>query len=122
MGGKMRTLILSAILAVTLSAKDRNWETGKVLDVHQERFYNHGMNAQPDVAEYFLIQGAEYTYLVEQPLIFVWNTPIQLTVNSTVKFVIEKGGSLGRKIRLVDDFGKEHERGIYLLKRVKNPD
>jgi hypothetical protein len=114
----MRTLILAGILAVTLSAKDRNWQTGKMIDTQISTRYagQTGANGSTDpiniVWQTVVIAGDDYTYAAERTLRWRWSKPAALTVNAPVKFAVEK-----QKLFLVDDSGKEYE--LYIDKRIK---
>lgn len=105
----MKTFILSAILVITLSAKDRNWQMGKVTDEATTTNTYAGQAPRQTV----VIACAGYTYTAELILRWRWSKDANLTVNTPVKFAVER-----RKLFLVDDSGKQYELNI--VKRVKN--
>ncbi len=130
-------LLLCLVLGVAMAAKDRNWETGKVLDANHSRYlagmvgssqtignaqiygnsgsYNESTSGARHAiyrtTETILIEGTEYAYFAEEAHRSRWKKNALLTVNAPVKFAIEK-----RKLYVIDDEGKEHEMEI--TKRV----
>jgi hypothetical protein len=137
-------LLATCLLAPAIAPaaeKARDWQTGKVLDTDQVRYYagtvgssntngnvqvyNGGYGTYQDhtstshrvvyrTYETFAIEGDAYTYVAEQRLKWRWSKPAMLTVNGTVKFAVEK-----RKLFVIDDEGKEYELSV--VKRVLKP-
>jgi hypothetical protein len=117
--------------------KNRDWQTGKVLDSQRSRYFagtvgnanmtgtaqatgNYGVyqgntsssqTAVYRVYETFLIEGEKYAYLAQERLRWRWSKAANLTVNGPVKFTVEK-----RNLFVIDEDGKEHEMKI--LKKI----
>jgi len=134
------TLIpLAALLAVNtadLAAKDRQWETGTLLDSRERSYTNSNVTTErgtvPGVVDggtysrqkesyevdtvwqEYAIKAGGYGYKAKQPLQWRWSKPAVVTVGGSVKFAIE-----GRSLYLVDDTGKEYR--MELLQRVAIP-
>jgi len=127
---------------VAISAeKQRDWQTGKVLDTERSRYFagtvsngnttgtaqangsygtyqgNTTTTSTPVYRMYqtFLIEGPTHAYLVQQRLRWKWSKPANLTVNGPVKFSVEK-----RKVFVVDEDGKEYEMEV-VKKVLKQP-
>ena len=118
---------------VPAAEKNRDWQTGKVLDSQRSRYFagtvgsanttgtvqtngdngtyqgstNTSQIAVYRVYETFLIEGDTHAYLAQERLRWRWSKPANLTVNGPVKFAVEK-----RKLFVIDEDGKEHEMGI----------
>lgn len=126
------TLFVFGLLCV--SAKDRNRQTGRVLDTERNRYFRgfvgssnesgtvgqngaySGTSSSDSVAIYrtyqtYVIEADTYVYQVEERLKWRWSKPANVTVNAPVQFAVDKG-----KVWLLDDDGKEHETKI--VKRV----
>jgi hypothetical protein len=132
--------ILAALLLANAAAgaeKQRDWQTGKVLDSERSRYFagtvgsanttgtaqangNYGtyqgqtkssQTAVYRTYETFLIEGESYAYLAQERLRWRWSKPANLTVNGPVKFAVEK-----RKLFVIDEDGKEHDMEI--IKKV----
>lgn len=123
----------AAALVAAAAEKQRDWQTGKVLDSQRSRYFagtigstnttgtaqangnygtyqgntNTSQTAVYRVYETFLIEGETHAYLAQERLRWRWSKPANLTVNGPVKFAIEK-----RKLFVVDEDGKEHEMEI----------
>lgn len=141
----MTKLHVSAVLALALlsisslaaAEKQREWQTGKVLDSQRSRYYagtvggsntsgtinengnysgttNGSQSAVYRVYETFLIEGDTYVYEAQEHIKWRWSKPANLTVNGPVKYAVEK-----RKLHVIDDDGKEHEMEI--VKRTLKP-
>lgn len=107
--GRVLTLITLAVLLV--SAKDHHtWQTGKVVDTQLDTRPFGLSTADWQVVA---IGSGDYTYTGQRMLKFRWSKRANLTVNTPVKFAVEK-----QKLFLVDDDGKEYELDIF--KRIKN--
>ena len=97
-----------------MQAKDRNWRTGKLLDVKNEntqRFVN-GTSYGGELWDYTVDDG-KYVWVMQRELHLRWDKPLFVTVNAPVKFAIEKHTAY-----LVDDDGKEHKLSL-LSKAIK---
>ena len=132
--------LLVVFLLVTLSAgtlfakKDRDWQTGKMLDTERNRYFGgmvgggnqsgtvardgsyNGTTNSNAVAVYrviqtYVIEAETYAYVVEERLKWRWSKPANVTVNAPVRFAVKK-----RTVWILDDDGKEHETQI--VKRV----
>ena len=135
-------LCLTLVLIASAAEKQRDWQTGKVVDSERNRYFagtignsNTTGTAQANgdygtyqgtittthtavyrVYETFIIEGETYAYVAQERLRWRWSKPANLTVNGPVKYAVEK-----RKLYVVDDDGKEHEMEI--VKRIlKQPD
>ena len=114
----MKLLIVSALIVITLNAKDRNWEPGKVIDQEvTTRDAGQAGQGHPTniVTQTVVIAGDDYSaplgrfyqeYMAQRQL-HVWSKTAVLIVNTPVKFAVEK-----RKLYLVDDDGKNYEFDI----------
>jgi hypothetical protein len=128
-------LLISIFMLGTATGaeKQRDWQTGKVLDSERNRYFvgtlgnanttgtaqingNYGtyqgnttssQRAVYKVYETFLIEADTYAYFAQERLHWRWSKPANLTVNGPVKYAVEK-----RKLFVVDDDGKEHEMEI----------
>jgi hypothetical protein len=134
-------VLLATLASATAADKQRDWQTGKVLDSERNRYFvgtvgnanttgtaqingNNGtyqasttssQSALYKVYETFLIEGDSYAYLAQERLRWRWSKPANLTVNGPVKYAVEK-----RKLFVVDEDGKEHEMEI-VKKTLKVP-
>jgi hypothetical protein len=134
------TLIpLAALLAMNtpdLAAKDRNWESGTLLDSRERSYTNSNVTTErgtvPGVVDggtysrqkethevdtiwqEYMIKAGAFGYRAKQPLQWRWSKPAVVTVGGPVKFAVE-----GRSLYLVDDSGKEYK--MELLQRVAIP-
>ena len=138
-----RSLICIAILLLGIcqlsnAEKQRNWQTGKVLDSERSRYFagtvgssntngtygNGGYNANSNgsqtavyrVYQDFVIEGDQYAYLAQEHLKWRWSKAANLTINGPVKYAVEK-----RNLYVIDDDGKEHEMEI-TKKTLKIPE
>jgi hypothetical protein len=126
-----RLFLLSLVTTLVVAApKERAWQTGKVLDSQQQRYFagtvgnsntsgnvdssgnihansSGGETAVYRVVEDFVIEGEQYVYLAQEHLRWRWSKAANVTVNGPVKFAIEK-----RKLYAIDEDGKEHEMEI----------
>lgn len=109
--------------------KNRDWQTGKVLDSQRNRYFagtvGDANTTIPNEAtglptstyssqtavyrtyETFLIEGDKYAYVAQERLHWKWSKPANLTVNGPVKYAVEK-----QTLFVVDEDGKEHEMEI----------
>jgi hypothetical protein len=139
-----RRLILVALLASPAfgAAKQRDWQTGKVLDTQRQRYFagtvansnssgtvdvdgnsgtyrgqsNGSSTAVYRVFETFVIEGDQYVYLAQERLRWRWSKAANVTVNGPVKYAVEK-----RKLYVMDEDGKEHEMEV-VKKTLRLPD
>lgn len=135
-------LLTVATTAAIGAQRQRDWQTGKVLDSQRSRYFagtvgnanttgtaqangdygtyqghtNTSQTAVYRTYETFLIEGDTYAYLAQERLRWKWSKPANLTVNGPVKFAVEK-----RKLFVIDEDGKEHEMEIVkkVLKQAK---
>lgn len=106
--------------------KERDWKTGKVLDTESQRFTTYGGSTTQgqirDDGTYsgtttrsswnhkryvFAIEGDDYIYIVSHVLSFRWSKEVQVTVNGTVKYAVEKNN-----FYLLDENGREFKLKI----------
>jgi hypothetical protein len=136
-----RKLVLFALMVALLfgSPKQRDWQTGKVLDTNRQRYFAgtvgnsntngtvdssgnyHGNSSGGETAVYrvfetFVIEGEQYVYLAQERLRWRWSRPANVTVNGPVKYAVEK-----RKLYVMDEDNKEHEMEI-VKKTLRLPD
>jgi len=130
-------VLLSFVQSSAGAEKQRDWQTGRVLDSQRSRYFagtvgNANTNGTAQVNgdygtyqghtnstqtaiyrtyETFLIEGDTHAYLAQERLRWKWSKPANLTVNGPVKFAVEK-----RKLFVIDEDGKEHEMEI--IKKV----
>jgi hypothetical protein len=141
MPANRRLLLLALILVMPLVAgKQRDWQTGKVLDSQRQRYFagtvgsgstngtvdgdsgtfrgqtDNSSTAVYRVFETFVIQGDKYVYLAQERLRWRWSKAANVTVNGPVKYAVEK-----RKLCVLDEDGKEHEMEI-VKKTLRLPD
>lgn len=137
-----RRLVLAALMAVVAfgAPKQRDWQTGKVLDTDRQRYFagtvgsgntngtvdgdsgtyraqtNSSSTAVYRVFQTFVIEGEKYVYLAQERLRWRWSKPANVTVNGPVKYAVEK-----QKLYVMDEDNKEHEMEI-VKKTLKLPD
>ena len=116
-------LLLAGLAAgLTASEKNRNWQTGKLLDIEMSRVFagmqgsaeDYSHTATYRVYETLTIEGDSHIYVARRGLRWRWSKSLDLAVNASVKFAVEK-----RKLFVIDEDGKEHELSI--TKRVLKP-
>ena len=131
--------LLMSVSGLAATEKQRDWQTGKVLDSERSRYFagtvggsntngtisengtysgntSGSQTAVYRVYETFVIEGDTYVYQAQEHIKWRWSKPANLTVNGPVKFAIEK-----RKLYVIDDDGKEHEMEI-VKKTLRTPD
>ena len=130
----MKTLILSALIVMTLNAKDHNWQTGTVIDSYVNSNYV-GQTGGPSegcpscaslpinvTIQTIVIAADDYTYTANQLLRWKWTKAAAVVVNTPVKFAVEigkqKNTALGGKLFLIDGEGKQYELNI--TKQIHN--
>ncbi len=107
------------LLAVSASAKDRNWQTGKVAEISTDRYGigNAGklaavlgqQHATYDKGVEYTIDAGDFSYLaVEMSMAHHRLKDQRVELNETVKFAL-KGET---KFVLMGDDGKEHKLGL----------
>src|ERR1700694_2153486 len=84
--------------------KQRDWQTGKVLDTDQSRIYLGTTYAPREID---VIEGDQYVYVVSRVLRWRWSKTANLTVNAPIQFAVER-----RSMYVLDDDGKEHKTRI----------
>jgi hypothetical protein len=95
--------------------KERNWQTGKVVDMNRDKSYagtvdlagNGSSTAVYRVYETYAIEAEDYVYVCEEHLKWRWSKPAVLTVNAPVRFAIEKD-----RIYIKSEDASEHETKI----------
>jgi hypothetical protein len=117
--------------------KERNWQTGKVVDMNRDKTYagtvenasgsatssgnttygqaNGSSTAVYRVYETYAIEAGDYVYVCEEHIKWRWSKPAVLTVNGPVQFAIEKD-----RIYIKSEDGSEHETKI-IKKVLKTP-
>ncbi len=110
-------LFLIALAVPAAARKEREWQTGKVLDPQNSPYYTAsavdapygGKSDEPVMKAYepFLIEGPASAYFARQGLRWEWSKPAQLKPNGTVKFAVD-----GDRLYVIDDAGKEHRMEI----------
>lgn len=120
----------------TAKSKERNWQTGKVLDTNRDKTYagsigdasgtattagnttygnaNGSTQAIYRVYETYTIESGDYVYMCEEHLRWRWSKPATLTVNAPVEFAIEKD-----RLFIKSEDGTEHETKI--IKKILKP-
>jgi hypothetical protein len=117
------TILVALLLCLPAVAKDRVWQTGKLLDIQTQQ--QTLRTRAGDQLFYYTIESAEFLYLVSHlpskarvPMFYDALKPPQpadLTINAPVKFAIEKD-----KFYLLDDKGKTIK--VELLKKALKSD
>jgi hypothetical protein len=109
--------------------RERQWQTGKVLETNRDRTYagtvdsasgtattsgdttygnaNGGSTAIYRVYETYTIEAGDYVYVCEEHIKWRWSKPAVLTVNGPVQFAMEKD-----RIYIKGEDGTEHETKI----------
>jgi len=98
-----------AIAASSSDAKDRSWQTAKLLSAE----LREGNAVAVPIMARLLLEGLSRGYVLETETTVYetqWRSPkpLSLTVNGPVKFAVEKGNVLF----LIDEDGKERKLGI----------
>ena len=122
------------LVAAMAFAASRQWQSGKLLDVEQQKIaegsstthYNTEAQAKTkngktnytrnttatttdntDTYEVYTIQGPERTYIAREKLLFPWSKPANVAVGAELKYAVE-----GRKLIILDEDQKEHKASI----------
>lgn len=106
-----------ALSLTPLHAKDREWQTGLLIDVQSQnigRLYQ-GTTLRHDTWEYSIDDG-KYVWVLQRELHLRGDKPLFVTVNAPVKFVIDKHDAY-----LLDDDGKEHKLSLLSKMLKKSP-
>jgi hypothetical protein len=126
--------LLGAFVCAQAKEKDRNWQTGKVLDSDQARRYvgsisdssstDYGTTSHSSgtstavyrVNQIYVVEIGQYVYVSQERLRWKWSKPAEVTVNAPVKVAIEKN-----TMYLIGNDGKEHEAEIVkkILKEIQ---
>jgi len=128
-------LLLLILLGSPAAArqKERQWETGKVLDTSRDSTYAGSVGSASGSAtsagdttyghasgrstavyrvyETYTIEAGDYVYVCRERLKWKWSKPAMLTVNGPVQFAIEKD-----HLYIKGEEGSEHDTKI--LKKV----
>jgi hypothetical protein len=124
------------VASVSGNEKERQWQTGKVLDTSRTSVYageigsvngsstasgnttygsaNGSSTAVYKVYETYTIEAADYIYVCQEHIRWRWSKPAALTVNGPVKFAIEK-----EHLYIKGEDGSEHETKI--IKKAAKP-
>jgi hypothetical protein len=124
-------------MSVSAKEKERQWQTGKVLDTNRSSVYagevgsangsattngnttygnaNGSSTAVYRVYETYTIDGGEYIYVCREHIKWRWSKPATLTVNGPVQFAVEKD-----HLYIKGEDGSEHETKI--MKKVSKPE
>jgi len=125
------TLILLVLLSsIAAGKKERQWQTGKLLDTNSEGYTTYGgsstqghVNADGTYTAsttpsswrhqkyVFVIQGDDMIYVVSHVLSFRWSKEVHLTVNGPVKYAVEKDN-----FYLLDE--KDREFKMHIEKKI----
>jgi hypothetical protein len=109
--------------------KQREWQTGKVVDTNRDRTYagsvgnasgtattsggtTYGSASGSSTAVYrvyetYTIEAGDYVYVCQEHIKWRWSKPAVLTVNGPVQFAMEKD-----RIYIKSEDGSEHETKI----------
>lgn len=121
--------VLVGVTTTSAKKKERQWQTGTLLDTNGSRVYagntgsssgsattsgdttygqaNGSSTAIYRVYEDYKIDTADYVYLCRERLKWRWSNPAMVTVNAPVQFAIEKN-----HLYIKGEDGKEHETTI----------
>jgi hypothetical protein len=114
--GRLRCVLLFLVVCSVASlAKDRAWTTGSLVDSQTERGTRtvgipSTIGSGPMIATLrndvtlYTIDDGKYLWVVGRRMLRKNDKPLDLTVNGSVKFAIEKADCY-----LLDDEGKEHK-------------
>ncbi len=132
------TILSCSLLASTIAPKEkqRQWQTGTVLDTNRERTYagtvdnasgsatssgnttygsaNGSSEAVYRVYETYRIESGEYIFECKEHIKWRWSKAALLTVNGPVQFAIEKD-----RLYIKSEDGSEHE--TKLIKKILKP-
>jgi hypothetical protein len=96
------TVLLLAFSTVEAAKKQRQWQTGKVLDsdgysqyvgtqITDDGIFGVGARANYIGIHTYVIQIGQYVYIAKQPLRWRWSKYVSLVVNDPVTVAIENG-------------------------------
>src|SRR5215471_4669194 len=126
-------LLAMVILVATAYAAERAWQTGKLVEVEQQKVREGSTKTTSsdgslkdkgnkteysgnstttttdhvDTYQVYTIQTADKVYVAKEKLLFPWSKPSSASVGDDVKFAVEKG-----KLYIMDGDGKEHKATI----------
>lgn len=124
-------LIALLVLAPTSSTKnrDRQWQTGKVLDASRRSTYagsresgnasttatgdtsntnyNGDSTANYSIREVYVIEARGYIYECSERIQWIWSKPAAVTINGPIQFAIEKD-----HLYIKSEDGSEHNTTI----------
>lgn len=117
------------VACVCAKEKERQWQTGKVLDINRSSVYagevgsahgssttsgdttygnaNGSSTAVYRVFEIYTIEAGDYIYVCQEHLRWKWSKPATLTVNGPVQFAVEK-----EHLYIKGENGSEHDTKI----------
>lgn len=132
-------LILLCVSAASAKEKERQWQTGRLLDMSRSSGYagdigsasgsatttgdsTCGTASGSSVAIYrvyetYQIESADYIYVCVEHIKWRWSKPAALTVNGPVQFATE-----GNHIYIKSEDGSEHETKITKKIAITAPD
>ncbi|HXI89963.1 MAG TPA: hypothetical protein VNO24_08115, partial [Blastocatellia bacterium] len=99
-------ILLAAVLVLGALDKKREWQEGKLIDIISEPYKAgtlYGSGGLQGERIIYMIEAGQYVYAIAH-IHFPRDKAMPVTVNTTVKFVIDKS-----KAYLLDEDGKEHE-------------
>lgn len=99
------TLILLSVAIINAQSKERIWKTGKLKDITTQQ-YEHGSVWAGSINQEriaYIVDAGDFTYTFSH-LHFRHDPALPITINTTVKFFIEK-----QKVILQDEEGKNHD-------------
>ncbi len=109
--------VAASLSAHPFASKERDWQTGTVLDPQHSVYFTASTNDPPyggahdvplmKVYDSFLLEGANTVYFVREGRRFDRHKAADLKVGAPVKFAI-----VGEKMFVLDDNGKEHQMVI----------
>jgi len=107
-------LLLFAGFSAVAAEKNRDWQTGKLVDTDRNRYFA-GTYTPPSGSltvpiyrahQDYVIDARTYIYVAEER-VSARSKAVNLIIKGPVKFAIEK-----RKLYVIDNDGKEHEAEI----------
>jgi len=108
-------VLFLVVCSPTLPAKDRAWTTGTLVNAETERG-TRDVGVPPTIltgpkvltlrndVTYYTIEDGKYVWVVSRRMTKKDDKPLDVTVNATVKFAIEK-----KVCYLLDEQGQEHK-------------
>jgi hypothetical protein len=129
-----------ALVPASASAKERNWETGKLIDAQQGEALtgmssnaaqvaggiydanrgdqNPGPKSYLRVYETFYIEGGSHVYVALQRQRFLWSKPAGVKLNADVKYAVQEHKGK-EELLVLDESGKKPKaRKMMVVKDV----